>query len=487
MAKKLDTTYKSARYGSCTYALILDKRHPKKDRETFPVAMRYTIDRKSWYCFVAGEFTEEDFAKVCTLSAKAVRSELYEKKMEFDAIFDAQTEMIERLGNSLSLERIKAVVTGVDTTKETSFIGVWEKKINFYLTDNNGERCTTAESYEYALKSFQKIMWNRPIVGFKVDKEDIEYWNNGMMHGVKDETGNLVGKISNTTRGIYLRSCRAVWNECVSLGYLTNQEYPFSNIQKKKLVSIPVGESRKHCYLTVEQMTELYWVFVEKRYPDTWKSGYAERAHYSLGLFLAQYLCNGFNLADAGELTYSQYYFDTGRKAFKFKRVKTTNRTEGGSEVIIPIIEPLQRILDEIAAEPVLNGFVFPEILQGATLKADKRKRISQENSNVQDRIIKICQEVLHWEVRPSGTWCRHSYGTNLAHARVEQRYISESMGHSTNHSITDRYIAQYPLETQFEYNSKLLDLEPKITEEDINNMTEEQKTAMLLKLLTKK
>lgn len=35
--------------------------------------------------------------------------------------------------------------------------------------------------------------------------------------------------------------------------------------------------------------------------------------------------------------------------------------------------------------------------------------------------------------------------------------------------------------------NSKLLDLEPKITEEDINSMTEEQKTAMLLKLLTKK
>ena len=58
MAKKLDTTYKSARYGSCTYALILDKRHPKKDRETFPVAMRYTIDRKSWDSFVAGEFTE---------------------------------------------------------------------------------------------------------------------------------------------------------------------------------------------------------------------------------------------------------------------------------------------------------------------------------------------------------------------------------------------------------------------------------------------
>lgn len=487
MGKKLYTTYKSARYGSCTYALILDKRHPKRNRETFPVAMRYTMDRRSCYNYVSGELTEEEFSRVCTLRTKAVRSKLYEKKMAFDAIFKAQTEMIERMGNSLSLERVKSVATGVGSTKETSFIGIWEKKINFYLTDNNGERCTTAESYVYALKSFRKIMWNRPVAGFNVGKEDIEYWNNGMMHGVKDKAGNIVGKVSNTTRGIYLRSCRAVWNECISMGYLTDQEYPFSNIRKKKLVCIPVGESRKHCYLTVEQMAGLYRVFIERHYPDAWKSGYAERAHYSLGLFLAQYLCNGFNLADAGELTYSQYYFDTGRKAFKFKRVKTSNRTEGGSEVIIPIIRPLQRILDEIAAEPTLNGFVFPDILQGAVLKADKRKRISQENANVQDRILKICQDVLHWEVRPSGTWCRHSYGTNLAHACVEHRYISESMGHSTNHSVTDRYIARYPLETQFEYNSKLLDLEPKITEEDINNMTEEQKTAMLLKLLMRK
>lgn len=121
MAKKLDTTYKSARFGNCTYALILDKRHPKKDKNTFPVVMRYTIDRKSWYNFVAGDFTEEDFAKVCNLSAKAVRSELYEKKLEFDAIFEAQVELIERLGNSLTLDKIKAAITGVDTSKYASF------------------------------------------------------------------------------------------------------------------------------------------------------------------------------------------------------------------------------------------------------------------------------------------------------------------------------------------------------------------------------
>ena len=95
MTMKLNTTYKTARYGGCTYALILDKRHPKKEKDTFPVAMRYTIDRKSWYSYVAGEFTEEDFDRICTLSAKAVRSELYDKKVEFDQLFEEQIAMIE--------------------------------------------------------------------------------------------------------------------------------------------------------------------------------------------------------------------------------------------------------------------------------------------------------------------------------------------------------------------------------------------------------
>ena len=52
------------------------------------------------------------------------------------------------------------------------------------------------------------------------------------------------------------------------------------------------------------------------------------RAVWDVGLFLSQYLCNGFNMADAGELKYSHFYFDTGRKAFKFKRVKTIHSTE---------------------------------------------------------------------------------------------------------------------------------------------------------------
>ena len=66
-----------------------------------------------------------------------------------------------------------------------------------------------------------------------------------MQNGVLNENGELIGQIREATRGLYLRNCRAVWNECVSRDYLTNQEYPFSNVKKKKLVTIPVGDTRK--------------------------------------------------------------------------------------------------------------------------------------------------------------------------------------------------------------------------------------------------
>ena len=100
-----------------------------------------------------------------------------------------------------------------------------------------------------------------------------------------------------TTIGIYLRACRVVWNECTQRGFLGKKEYPFG--KDKSLITIPVGSTRKKEYLNVEQMTELYQVFIYKKYPESWQKSYIEKVHFSLGLFLVQYLCNGFNLADA--------------------------------------------------------------------------------------------------------------------------------------------------------------------------------------------
>lgn len=80
MEIKINTRYANTQYYSCNYALVLDKRHKKEGKDTYPLAMRFTIDRKHFYYNVEGEYTEEQFSLICSLSKKAVRSDLYEKK-----------------------------------------------------------------------------------------------------------------------------------------------------------------------------------------------------------------------------------------------------------------------------------------------------------------------------------------------------------------------------------------------------------------------
>ena len=115
---------------------------------------------------------------------------------------------------------------------------------------------------ECALKSLRKILGPNMIKGFCISAAEIQKWKDGMHNGVKDENGKIIGKISDTTAGIYLRCCHAVWNKCVHEGYLKDVPYPFSNKKEKGLVSIPKSAKRKQSFLNVNQMTELYNLFV---------------------------------------------------------------------------------------------------------------------------------------------------------------------------------------------------------------------------------
>lgn len=314
---------------TCTASMVLDTRTNRKNVCEFPLAIRFTIDRKLFYYQVGGSYTEKKFSDICNASKSA--SDNYRIQKEWrDTFASKYKNLLENLnkGGILTYEMVRqAVVDGIaniaqnpdNDNKTQSFVGIWEQIIHELRTNDNGAQFTTAESYEYSLKSFKKILGGETIKGFNVSAAEIQKWKDGMHDGIVGKGGTLEGKISDTTAGIYLRCCRAVWNRCVREGYLKDVPYPFSNKKEKGLVSIPKSAKRRQSYLNVEMMTELYNLFMSRNYPIQWSEEYTKRAHYSLGLFLAQYLCNGFNMADAGRLTYSDYYYQTGGKAFRFK------------------------------------------------------------------------------------------------------------------------------------------------------------------------
>lgn len=478
MAQKITTSFGGFAERNCTAAICLDIRSNRKDVTKYPLCIRFIIDRKSYYHKLGGNYTKMDFSEIA--NTQKSRSDKYEEKKKWRETIDFYANMLKELskGRELTLDMIRAAITGKSEDNTVSFLGIWQEIIEAKEADDH---FTTAESYTCALKSFKKIMGENGIIGLQITIEDLRKWDNGMKNGIMINS-KLACKIADATRGIYLRAARVVWKECNRRGYLLNQPYPFSNKKNETdKIYIPKGGNRKKLHLDVEKMTELYRVFMEKCYPASWSKKYRDNVHYSLGLFLAQYLCNGFNLADAAELTYDDFYYATDGKAFRFERKKTRNRSENEAEVIIPIIDALRCVLDEIAAKPEKGALVFPDILNGHTTPKEVRQYVSQANSNVQDRVIKVCQDVLHWEVRPSSTWCRHSFANNLRDAGVEREYISESMGHSLGKSVTELYLDNYPLKKQFEYNNKLLNLGNASADMEVGNLTKEEATRLLM------
>lgn len=58
--------------------------------------------------------------------------------------------------------------------------------------------------------------------------------------------------------------------------------------------------------------------------------------------------------------------------------------------VVIPIIPPLQTILDQIAAPPIKGSLVFSGIYGDAMTPIDRRKRVAMENQNIKKRVRRL-------------------------------------------------------------------------------------------------
>ena len=441
----------------------------------YRVSMKYVIGGRTLYYPLSWRATDEEFLRISetsTTRGKMSKERASDASLnkEWQGTFEAYRQRLEELAQAttLSLDAIRASLTGRSAT--ANFLTVWREVI---ASKKHG----TAASYEIALKSFIRLAGFKESDGFSVTKDTIHKW----VQGMTDE-----GK-AKTTIGIYLRSCRVVVNECIRRGYILRTNYPFSE-RGMDMVSIPRGKSRKDDSLSVEQWTQLYNIFTKKDYPSEWSEQYREEAHKYLGLFLFMYLANGLNLADLARLTYNKQFVLSGRKSLQFNRQKTKDRTDDESEVIIPIMPPLQIIIDALAAEYEPDGLLFPFILKDATSDKEKARRVQQENANTKAHVRKLTA-ALGWTEQPSPTWCRHSFASNLIHQNVPREYVSEAMGHSAEKSVTLGYVSRFPIEKQHEYNSLLLNLK-KGDDNKLKNIIEslsDEERAQLILMLTKK
>ncbi len=220
--------------------------------------------------------------------------------------------------------------------------------------------------------------------------------------------------------------------------------------------------SRKADYLEVPTMRMLYefWERDEAKDENGKELFFPKEKHAifrDLGLFLFMYLGDGQNLADTLRLTYDDWYFATHGKQLRFFRHKTQERNASASEVIFPVTDELKKIIDKYGNEPMLGERVFP--IMSKSITADQEIWVIQRYNRYIREHMAIVSEILGMQERPTSTWARHSFATNLNNSdNVPYKYICDSMGHSSSGDITSKYIGAYPLKRMLEYNAYLLD-----------------------------
>ncbi len=443
--------YKSTKEGKVRLTMTLDPR--KGTDKEMSVCVRVRVGNIQKYFQIPGErYTTENFASIINENNRKQGK----KRKEYDEFFDRiRIEAKALVGTGeLSptdfMEMLADKVYGIKKEEEAqgmTIYDVWEMVLK-ELTDAN--RIGTRNSYRDAFKRFKTDMGEK-VSDITINQQLVERWITKMQNPQEGRA------LSQSTIGIYLRAFRVVVRRAASMGVLLADKMDLF----KGVKDINRKGDRKDWCLNVEKMTRLYEFFEKGETKDQegkelYAPQYKSKLFRSLGLFLFSYLANGANMADIAKLRYDDFYFNHEQKAMRFLRQKTMRETDG-MEVIFPILPQMQVILERIACKPQRGSLVF-DIIEEKMEEERIKELVYLENANVASR-MEVITTLIGMEEKPTPTWCRHSYATNLRDAGVPTEYISTMMGHTvtSGSATTLNYLSRYNMETMVTYNSKLL------------------------------
>lgn len=423
--------------------LTLDTRRELSDG-LFPVAIRVAFNGKNLYLRIGDRYTSEDWIALCECEKQARNKKAAERKKlkdRMDKVLAMVEELLEK--NCFSLNQLKSLFQGKSEEEiPNSIYKIWEDYID---TKRQLGKVGSARTGKDIYKRFVKYMGNN------VSFEDINHHFLLKWIALMKKDG-----LSSTSCAISLRTFRTIVNICITEGFVIgNTKDMFKDTDYNK------SGSRKHEFLDVDAMRELYkfWEKEDIADEDGKQLFYPKRKYAifrDLGLFLFMYLGDGQNLADTLRLTYDEWYFATHGKQMRFYRNKTKDGNESASEVIFPVTEEMQKILNKYANEPKPGARVFPIMKEFIT--PEQEFQVIQRYNKYIRKHMAIVSDLMGMEQRPSSTWVRHSFATNLNNSgKVPYKYISDSMGHSSSGDITSNYIGAYPLKKMLEFNWYLL------------------------------
>lgn len=398
--------------------LIRDTRY-KNSEEACPIKWRVTYQRKSTYYLSGLNLLPNEWEILADSRKPSIREYRESLQKYYDEVLKKNIKELAETGTfSFDLLNVRLNKSVGNDLKQAFKI-----KIQNLIRD---DKIGNANIYQCTLRSIEiysnKIILFSDLTPKWLDKYLLYMEEKGLRY---------------STIGMYLRTLRAIMNEAKDANIINPTAYPFG-LKRNGKFEIPTGGGRD-LSLELEEIKKI------ADYDCPTKT-----IEMSRDLWLFSFYCNGANFGDILRFRFSD--IKDGEIYFYRKKTKTKSKTK--IEIIAPILEPMQQIIDKWGNVPSAKGYIFPFLnncKNEIEFKAEIRNVIRLTNKLIK----KVTKAINLTDISTYST--RHSYATILAKNRVPESYISESLGHSKNKNVTQSYYGHYSKKERITYNSILL------------------------------
>lgn len=230
--------------------------------------------------------------------------------------------------------------------------------------------------------------------------------------------------IAPSTKGIYLRTLRTIYNMAIERRIVARDTYPFG----AKRYIIPASTAHKRS-LTEEEKNRLISYEPPKR---EWME--------ALRVWKFSYYANGMNCSDIALLRPENIQGDL----IVYTRRKTARMERVGKKQVVIIGDQLRSILDQGLFD-VLGNAENPEGIRKKT----------QQWIKTTNKYLKLIGKELKLPIKLTTYTARHTVATMMLKQGANLAYIKDALGHSSI-STTENYLSSLNLEEQRKMTARL-------------------------------
>ena len=415
MDKEKITQYFSYSLNGVTLCLIRDTRY-KDSKESCPLKWRVTWKRKVVYYSTGISLMSEEWNVLESSRKPTIKEHRDSLQRYYDEVIKKNIKGLAETDNfTFDILNIRLNHTVINTVNSA-----FDAKIRDLKGSGHIGNSTVYEFIKTALETYA----GKSIQFSTITPKWLSSYQSEM-----ERKG-----ISYATMGMRFRTLRAIFNDAISKDLIKQSMYPFG----KGKFEIPTGSGREMA-LSIDDIRK---IAAYECQTDT--------QAMCRDLWMFSFYCNGVNFGDMCRLKYD----NIEQNEIYFYRKKTFNKTKDKKEIIAPILEPMQCIIDRWGNPNTgKDVFVFP-FCNGSTAEEQIRHEIHNVIRLTNKQIKNVSKALTLPDI--STYSARHSYATILAKKRVPESYIAEQLGHA-NRTVTQNYFDNYTKEERIQYNSMLL------------------------------